>query len=280
MTDEQLVATNEELVKMARLAQRDDRMSTGALYGDLADHIEALTKERDNYAFKLSDANNTYSEMHVELEALTEQLEAARADAKEAEAYAEELEKELNICRMAQVVMENGIAEAEKERDDYAFKLADANNTYNEMHVALSEANDKLATCEKYRDAYAECDRIGTQAVRELEAKLTTCEEIGRAAEEDASQLREKLRARTAERNHANDVTDAAIEEVNRLKALLAKAVEALERIGKGDYRINNVPDYVKDPQPTAKDIARTTLSALLNDVAEGKAEIEGSDAP
>jgi hypothetical protein len=39
--------TDEELVKMARLAQRDDRMSTGALYGDLADRIEALTKERD-----------------------------------------------------------------------------------------------------------------------------------------------------------------------------------------------------------------------------------------
>ena len=30
----------------------------------------------------------------------------------------------------------------------------------------------KLATCEKYRDAYAECDSIGTQAVRDLEAKL------------------------------------------------------------------------------------------------------------
>jgi chromosome segregation ATPase len=57
----------------------------------------------------------------------------------------EGLKKELNICRMAQVVMENGIAEAEKERDDYAFKLADANNTYNEMHIALEEANDKLA---------------------------------------------------------------------------------------------------------------------------------------
>jgi hypothetical protein len=84
------------------------------------------------------------------IEALTEQLEAARADAKEAEAYAEELEKErearhanpadfrywegryrdekarvdeleaeLNICRMAQVVMENGIAEVEKERDHW-----------------------------------------------------------------------------------------------------------------------------------------------------------------
>jgi hypothetical protein len=34
--------TDEELVKMARLAQRDDRMATGALYGDLADRIEEL----------------------------------------------------------------------------------------------------------------------------------------------------------------------------------------------------------------------------------------------
>jgi chromosome segregation ATPase len=69
---------------------------------ELADYIKALTKERDDYAFKLADANNTYSEMHVELEALTEQLEqlvatneAARADAKEAEAYAEELEAKM-----------------------------------------------------------------------------------------------------------------------------------------------------------------------------------------
>jgi hypothetical protein len=30
----------------------------------------------------------------------------------------------------------------------------------------------KLATCEKYRDAYDEMGRIGTQAVRDLEAKL------------------------------------------------------------------------------------------------------------
>ena len=34
----------------------------------------------------------------------------------------------------------------------------------------------KLVTCEKYRDAYAECDRIGTQAVRDLEAKLAKAE--------------------------------------------------------------------------------------------------------
>jgi hypothetical protein len=37
---------------------------------------------------------------------------------------------------------------------------------------ALKALTAKLATCEKYRDAYAECDRIGTQAVRDLEAKL------------------------------------------------------------------------------------------------------------
>ena len=36
----------------------------------------------------------------------------------------------------------------------------------------IKELEAKLATCEKYRDAYAECDRIGTQAVRDLEAKL------------------------------------------------------------------------------------------------------------
>ena len=32
----------DDLVAMARLAQRDERMSTGALYGDLADRIEEL----------------------------------------------------------------------------------------------------------------------------------------------------------------------------------------------------------------------------------------------
>jgi len=39
--------TDEELIAMARLAQRDERKSTGALYGHLASRIEALTAERD-----------------------------------------------------------------------------------------------------------------------------------------------------------------------------------------------------------------------------------------
>jgi chromosome segregation ATPase len=44
-----------------------------------------------------------------EADALTEQLEAARADAKEAEAYAEELERDLKTCHMAQAVMDNTV---------------------------------------------------------------------------------------------------------------------------------------------------------------------------
>ena len=96
------------------------------------------------------------------IEALTEQLAAARQDAKEAEAYAEEVEK---------------------ERDDYALKLMRAINTYTEMHLDIERLSDKLATCEKYRDAYAECDRIGTQTVRDLEAKLAKAvEALGKIA--------------------------------------------------------------------------------------------------
>jgi hypothetical protein len=41
--EQERAMTDEELIAMARLAQRDERMSTGALYGDLADRIEALT---------------------------------------------------------------------------------------------------------------------------------------------------------------------------------------------------------------------------------------------
>ena len=69
------------------------------------------------------DSTDAVKTVADRIEALTEQRDAARQDAKEAEAYAEELEAKLSIC-------------------------------------------------EKYRDAYAEMGRIGTQAVRDLEAKL------------------------------------------------------------------------------------------------------------
>jgi hypothetical protein len=46
----------------------------------------------------------------------------------------------------------------------------EAQRNFAQRQVVAAEA--KLATCEKYKAAYAECDRIGTQAVRDLEAKL------------------------------------------------------------------------------------------------------------
>lgn len=85
----------------------------------------------------------TFEQMADRIEELNERLIAATDDAKEAEAYAEELE-------------------------------ADRKKTY-EALLKVSrihgEVEAKLAACEKYRDAYAECDRIGTQTVRDLEAR-------------------------------------------------------------------------------------------------------------
>jgi hypothetical protein len=55
------------------------------------------------------------------------------------------------------------------ERDDYAFRLADANNTYSEMHVALNEANDKLAKAVEALDDLLEAitaeDRFGDRSL-------------------------------------------------------------------------------------------------------------------
>jgi hypothetical protein len=98
------------------------------------------------YTFRGEAGPGLYS-----IHALSEQLEAARADAKEAEAYAEELEKR--------------VAFVEEERRKTFQALLKVTKIHDDVEA-------KLATCEKYRDAYAECDRIGTQAVRDLEDKL------------------------------------------------------------------------------------------------------------
>jgi chromosome segregation ATPase len=262
MSDEELVKRLRDRAKQDRLIQANNEAVATALMGQRLLFDQGHRSPSNTYAVRLAvdhdncarqdaklaadwdEAADRIEELTELLATTNEQLEAARADAKEAEAYAEELEKQLNICRMAQVVMENGIAEVEKERDDYAFKLADANNTYSEMHVALSEAKDKLATCE----------------------------EIGRAFEEDAGQLREKLRARAAERNHANDVTDAAIEEVNRLKALLANLVGALRAAAQHEASFFYGPDAEKNKRASWRGVMRKVKAAL--------AEIEGSNAP
>jgi len=134
------------------------RLREGATWDDdvaAADRIEALTAERDELqqvfdfqwrahmrAVEMWRTANPGNDLVLPDSAkltvwMLEQLKAARADAKEAEAYAEGLERDLKTCCMAQTVMDNTVAE--------------------------------------------------------LEAKLSTCEEIGRAFEEDAGQLRDKL---------------------------------------------------------------------------------------
>ena len=176
--------SDEELVKALR-----DFADDG--YADLsvaaADRIEALTSEvgelqevfdfqwRANMlAVEMWRTANPGNDLVLPDSAkltvwMLEQLEAARADAKEAEAYAEGLERDLKTCCMAQVVMDNTVAE--------------------------------------------------------LEAKLSTCEEIGRAFEEDAGQLRDKL----------------------------AKAVEALRGV------MQHMPDYAD----TVWQDARATLAEI-----------------
>jgi predicted nucleic acid-binding Zn-ribbon protein len=67
---------------------------------------------------KVTDANL--------IEALTQQLEAARADAKEAEAYAEELEREIELNEQEACMLENDFIEADKKIDDLKDKLAKA----------------------------------------------------------------------------------------------------------------------------------------------------------
>jgi len=37
------------------------------------------------------------------------------------------------------------IEQLERERDDYAHKLMESNNTYTEMHIAIEQLQDKLA---------------------------------------------------------------------------------------------------------------------------------------
>jgi len=82
--------TDEELCKALR----------SALWGQghhinikAADRIEALTAEKDEHW-------KSFVHWRKEADALTEQLEAARADAKEAEAYADELAKDqVDLCR-------------------------------------------------------------------------------------------------------------------------------------------------------------------------------------
>jgi chromosome segregation ATPase len=114
MTDEELVKQAlaelgdvvrcrcHEAYKGRGLHDPDCQCDSAEALATVTKHIEALTAERDEHW-------KSFVHWRKEADALTEQLEAARADAKEAEAYAEELERDLKTCHMAQAVMDNTV---------------------------------------------------------------------------------------------------------------------------------------------------------------------------
>jgi len=112
--------TDKELVKRLRENQsyewQDPIWETRQ---EAADRIEALTAK-----VKLMDDLDVIN--GEKIEALTEQLEAARADAKEAEAYAEGLEKEIELNEQEACMLEDDFIKADKEIDALKAKLAKA----------------------------------------------------------------------------------------------------------------------------------------------------------
>jgi hypothetical protein len=95
--------SNEELVKMARLAQRDDRMATGALYGDLADRIKELEREAEKdarFIKELCDQISSLNDKVADWSVRAEVAEAKLAKAVEALRFLIEATTvpEANIC--------------------------------------------------------------------------------------------------------------------------------------------------------------------------------------
>jgi DNA repair exonuclease SbcCD ATPase subunit len=104
------------------------------------------------------------------------------------------------------------LQQALKEQSSVSDRLVEANEKMKEKFLVVMAERDeawrraghaeeqwgrceiKLATCEKYRDAYAACDRIGTQAVRDLEAKLAECLERNALLEARLGKAVEALR--------------------------------------------------------------------------------------
>jgi chromosome segregation ATPase len=120
--------SDEELVKRLRPLSWSD---IDARFGvpmdetmrEAADRIEALTVERDDHW-------KSFVHWRKEADGLTEQLEAARADAKEAEAYAEELEKR--------------VAFVEGERRKTLQALLKVTKIHDEVEANLAKAEELL----------------------------------------------------------------------------------------------------------------------------------------
>ena len=70
---EALTKERDEADDLAKAAFADGA-SNNIRLAETAHRVKTLTKERDDYAHKLMQANNTYTEMHLEIERLSDKL--------------------------------------------------------------------------------------------------------------------------------------------------------------------------------------------------------------
>ena len=73
---EALTKERDEADDLAKAAFADGA-SNNIRLAETAHRVKTLTKERDDYAHKLMQANNTYTEMHLEIERLSDKLAKA-----------------------------------------------------------------------------------------------------------------------------------------------------------------------------------------------------------
>ena len=124
-------------------------------------------------------------------------LEQAAAAIEALTAERDEALNQLDSARHSVDVLEKRVAFVEGERRKTFQALLKVTKIHDDVEA-------KLATCEKYRDAYAECDRIGTQAVRDLENKLTKAHEKEIAVwSENYAAMERKLEAARADTKKA-----------------------------------------------------------------------------
>jgi len=138
LTDEELIARLDNLYNMLEEEGNYTKANTAAFAKDRIEQLiatnEALTAERDMWITQAKHA-----------------IWADSEELKEAEDYAEELEKELNTCRMAHAVMDNTVADLEA-------KLTKAVKVLNALDATLDRNGWHFASIarEGIRDTLAE----------------------------------------------------------------------------------------------------------------------------
>jgi chromosome segregation ATPase len=164
-----------------------------------------------------------------------ELIEILRSSANRVVNYAgdriEQLERELSISRRAQVVMDNSVEALTAERDKYEAAWMTA-----EGKLADAEAERDKAYANGYSDAETEISKSvlgqrnaflhsqyanAADRIEALTANLQVSNELGRALEEDAGQLREdNARLRDALARMANEINVVGSEYDKAAKAL------------------------------------------------------------